>query len=140
MPQQLAIAINQSPNTQQMTKKEIGEFGENAAANLLIEKGYKILERNYRVGHLEVDIIALKDNTIAFVEVKTRSVDFIVSPSEAVSIRKQSLIIKAADGYVCQFNRQENARFDIINVLHDNGNVVSVEHLEDAYLPSVRTY
>lgn len=123
-----------------LTKKEIGELGENFAANLLIEKGYTILERNYRVGHLEVDIIALKDDTIVFVEVKTRSVDFLVSPSEAVSIRKQGLIVKAADGYVRHFNRQENARFDIINVLHDNGNIVSVEHMEDAYYPRVITY
>lgn len=123
-----------------LTKKEIGILGENVAVNLLIEKGYTILERNYRINHLEVDIIALKDDTIVFVEVKTRSVDFLVSPSEAVSIRKQWLIVKAADGYVRHFNRQENARFDIIIVLHDNGNIVSVEHMEDAYYPRVITY
>lgn len=123
-----------------LTKKEIGIIGENAAANLLIEKGYTILERNYRINHLEVDIIAQKDDTIAFVEVKTRSEDFVVSPFDAVNYRKQSLVVNAADGYMRHFNRTENARLDVIIVLHNNGEVVSVEHLEEAYNPRVRTY
>ena len=123
-----------------MTKKEIGELGENAAANLLIEKGYNILERNYRINHLEVDIIAQKDDTIAFVEVKTCAVDFIVSPLDAVNYRKQSHIVNAADGYMRHFNRSEEARLDVIIVLHNNGDVVSVEHIEEAYYPRVRTY
>lgn len=123
-----------------MTRKEIGEMGENVAANLLIEKGYNILERNYRINHLEVDIIALKDDTIAFVEVKTRSTDCLVPPQEAVNRRKQSLIANAADGYMRHFNRAENARLDVIIVLHDNGKVISVEHMEDAFFPRVRTY
>lgn len=123
-----------------LTRKEIGEMGENAAANLLIEKGYTILERNYRYNHLEVDIIAQKDDTIAFVEVKTRSVDFLVSPLEAVNYRKQKLIVNAANGYMCHFNRAENARLDVITVLHQYGKVVSVEHIEDAFRPRVRTY
>lgn len=123
-----------------MTRKEIGEMGENVAANLLIEKGYKILERNYRVGHLELDIIALKEDTIAFVEVKTRSVNYLVSPQEAVDYRKRNLIVNAADSYMRLFNRTENARLDVITVLHQCGKVVSVEHIEDAFSPEVRTY
>ena len=75
-----------------MTNQEIGNIGENAAANLLIEKGYKILERNYRTSHLEVDIIALKDDVVAFVEVKTRAVNYMVSPQDAVNYRKQNYI------------------------------------------------
>ena len=123
-----------------LTKKEIGILGENAAANLLIEKGYTILERNYRINHLEVDIIAQKDDTIAFVEVKTRSEDFIVSPLDAVNYRKQNLIVNAADGYMRHFNREEEGRLDVITVLHNNGKIVSIEHIEDAYQPQVRTY
>ena len=123
-----------------LTKKEIGILGENAAANHLIEKGYTILERNYRINHLEVDIIAQKDDTIAFVEVKTRSEDFIVSPLDAVNYRKQNLIVNAADGYMRHFNREEEGRLDVITVLHNNGKIVSIEHIEDAYQPQVRTY
>lgn len=123
-----------------LTKKEIGILGENAATNLLIEKGYTILERNYRINHLEVDIIAQKDDIIVFVEVKTRSEDFIVSPLDAVNYRKQNLIVNAADGYMRHFNRDEEARLDVIIVLHNNGKIVSIEHIEDAYQPQVRTY
>ena len=123
-----------------MTNKEIGELGENAAANLLIEKGYAILERNFRLNHLEVDIIALKDDTIVFVEVKTRSVNYLYSPQEAVNRRKQNFIINAANGYMRRFRRTEEARLDVITVLHKNGAVVEIEHIENAYQPRVRTY
>ena len=109
-----------------MTNQEIGKIGEDSAANLLIERGYKILERNYRAGHLEVDIIAFKDGIVAFVEVKTRSVNY--------------NIVKAADGYMRRFRRTEEARLDVITVLHKNGVVVKVEHIENAYYPRVRTY
>ena len=88
-----------------MTNQEIGNIGENAAANLLIEKGYKILERNYHTSHLEVDIIALKDDVVAFVEVKTRAVNYMVSPQDAVNYRKQSYIANAANSYMRRFNR-----------------------------------
>ena len=123
-----------------LTRKEIVEMGENAAATLLIEKGYKILERNYRVGHLEVDIIAQKDDTIVFIEVKTRSVNCLVSPQEAVNNRKRNLIVNAADSYMRNFNRTENVRLDVITVFHQYGKVVSVEHIADAFIPEVRTY
>ena len=97
-----------------MTNQEIGNIGENTAANLLIEKGYKILERNYRTSHLEVDIIALKDDVVAFVEEKTRAVNYMVSPQDAVNYRKQSYIASAANGYMRRFNRTEEARLDVI--------------------------
>ena len=123
-----------------MTNQEIGKIGEDAAVNLLIEKGYKILERNYRAGHLEVDIIALKDDVVAFVEVKTRAVNYLVSPQEAVNYRKQNFIANAANGYMRRFRRSEEARLDVITVLHKNGAVVEVEHIENAYYPRVKTY
>ena len=123
----------------QMTRKEIGEMGESAAVNLLIEKGYKLLERNYRVGHLELDIIAKNDDTIAFVEVKTCSANYLVSPQETVNYRKRYRIVNAANGYMRHFQRRENARLDVITVLHQYGKVVIVEQ-EDAFIPEVRTY
>jgi len=109
-----------------MTNQEIGNIGENAAANLLIEKGYTILNRNYHAGHLEVDIIALKDDVVAFVE--------------SVNYRKQNYIANAANSYMQRFKRTEEARLDVITVLHKNGAVVSVEHIENAYYPKIRTY
>ena len=123
-----------------MTNQEIGNIGENAAANLLIEKGYTILNRNYHAGHLEVDIIALKDDVVAFVEVKTRAVNDIVSPQESVNYRKQNYIANAANSYMQRFKRTEEARLDVIIVLHKNGTVVEVDHIENAYYPRIRTY
>lgn len=123
-----------------MTNQEIGILGENAAADFLKEKGYAILERNYRVGHLEIDIIALKDGILVFVEVKTRAADYLVAPQEAVNNRKQNLIINAANGYIRRHKRTEEARLDVITVLHKNGKVTNVSHIENAYYPTVRTH
>ena len=123
-----------------MTNQEIGILGENAAADFLKEKGYAILERNYRVGHLEIDIIALKDGILVFVEVKTRAADYLVAPQEAVNNRKQNLIINAANGYIRHHKRTEEARLDVITVLHKNGKVTNVSHIENAYYPTVRTH
>lgn len=123
-----------------MTNQEIGNIGENAAANLLIEKGYKILECNYRISHLEVDIIALKDDVVAIVEVKTRAVNYLVSPQEAVNYQKQKYIVSTANTYMRRFRRTEEARLDVITVLHKNGTAVEVEHVDNAYYPRVRTY
>ncbi len=89
-----------------MTNKEIGILGENAAVNYLIANGHMILNRNYRVGHLEVDIIALKDNILKFIEVKTRSVNSLVSPYESINYRKQNFIINAANAYINRFRRK----------------------------------
>jgi len=108
-----------------MTNQEIGNIGENAAANLLIEKGYTILNRNYHAGHLEVDTIALKDDVVAF---------------ESVNYRKQNYIANAANSYMQRFKRTEEARLDVIIVLHKNGTVVEVDHIENAYYPRIRTY
>ena len=123
-----------------MTNQEIGKLGEDAAANLLIEKGYKIVERNYRIGHLEVDIIALKGDVVAFVEVKTRAVNYLVAPQKAVNYQKQKYIVSDANGYMRRFRLTEEARLDVITVLHKNGVVMEVEHIENAYYPRVRTY
>ena len=123
-----------------MTNQEIGILGENAATELLQQKGYAILERNYRVNHLEVDIIAMKDGILVFVEVKTRAVDFLVAPQDAVNNRKQKLIINAANGYIRKHNRTEEARLDVITVLHKNGKVTNIDHIENAYYPTVRTH
>ena len=123
-----------------MTKQEIGQLGEDAAADLLISKGYKILDRNFRAGRLEIDIVALKDNFLVFVEVKTRDENFLYSPESAVNRRKQSNIISAARFYIGRFKRTEEARLDVITVLHKNGVITDVKHYERAYFPRPRRF
>ncbi len=123
---------------EQPTKQDIGSIGEQAAVDFLLSNGYAILERNWRTGNLEVDIIALKDNVLAFVEVKSRSENFLVAPQNAVTKTKQRNIISAAGRFVERYGREEEVRFDIISVVLRQGNVVDLEHIESAYYPILR--
>ena len=80
--------------------QDFGKFGEDLAVNYLINKGYQILERNWRSGHKEIDIIALDGDTLVAVEVKTRKSNTYGEPDIAVGAMKQQMLIWAADAYV----------------------------------------
>ncbi|MCR5809102.1 MAG: YraN family protein [Clostridiales bacterium] len=97
-------------------KRRTGDRGERRTALYLILRGYRILERNYTYGHKEIDIIASKGKTIAFVEVKTRS-DLSVAPQTAVTLKKRQNVITAAKGY-CLYHdiKEKTLRFDIAEV------------------------
>lgn len=111
---------------------EVGKEGEDAAVRFLINKGYEILFRNYIAEKAEVDIIALKDGILVFVEVKTRSSLDYGSPQDFVTNKKIKLMIKAANIFINNFDRTEEARFDIIGI-HKRGNDFDIEHIEDAF-------
>ena len=84
------------------------------AAELLEKKGYKILHRNWRMGHLEMDIIAANKKDIVFAEVKTRTSTFCGQPEEAVDILKRKRMVAAANAYIKYYKEERNLRFDII--------------------------
>ncbi|MBL4752167.1 MAG: YraN family protein [Flavobacteriales bacterium] len=113
---------------------KLGEEGEEIACALLREKGYKIAERNWRTGKLELDIIATKDNTLVVVEVKTRTGNVHGDPEDFVTRPKQRHIIKATNEYILQKDWNEETRFDIISIIM-NGKETKVEHLENAFYP-----
>ena len=115
-------------------KKEIGNEGEAIARDHLLQQGYTILDTNWQFGHLEVDIIAMKDNQIVFVEVKTRSSSAVLEPQMAVNRQKQKNIIRAANAYILKNGFSCEARFDIITVIK-NEKGTQIEHLPDAYGP-----
>ncbi len=115
----------------------IGPAGEAIAEKHLIEKGYKILNRNWKCGQKEIDIIAENDNYIVFVEVKTRKDDYYLHPRDAVTTQKQKMIIYAAESYLKIYNIDKECRFDIISVISE-GNSFTVEHIEDAFYPTLR--
>lgn len=123
-----------------MTKQEIGILGEEAAVNLLIDKGYTILERNWRIGHNEIDIIAIFNNILVFVEVKTRDENYLYAPETAVNSRKKNNVMHAARRYIGIKNRTEESRLDVITVLHKKGKITSVSHIESAFYPKVRRF
>jgi putative endonuclease len=112
---------------------ELGKLGEDIAVNYLIDKGYQILERNWHSGHKEIDIIALDDDMLAIVEVKTRKSDDYGEPEIAVGITKQRMLIRAADAYVRYKNLNVDVRFDIISIVISDTEP-EIEHIEDAFI------
>jgi putative endonuclease len=115
----------------------LGQLGENLAVQHLLDSGYKIRHRNWKSGRYEIDIIAENSNFIVFIEVKTRSENYQVHPSNAVTTPKQRLIILAAESYLDRNNISKDSRFDIISVI-SSGKSYSVEHIEDAFYPTLR--
>ena len=100
---------------------EFGKMGEQMTARYLTDKGYIILEHNYRWGHLEIDLIALDGDELVIVEVKSRAYDNILQPEAAVDHKKRQALIRLANEYVKSHNRKENVRFDIITVVSKEG-------------------
>ena len=120
----------------------IGIIGEVEAAGILKRKGFKVIERNWRMGHLEVDLIAENGKEIVFAEVKARTTIYgDKMPEEYVDEDKKRRMIAAANAYVRYRKIDKGIRFDIIGVLVDKetGKVTYSNHLEDAFHPQVRT-
>jgi len=115
---------------------QLGKLGEDLAVDYLTNKGYQILERNWHSGHKEIDIVALIDDVLAIVEVKTRKSDDYGEPDIAVGLNKQHLLIWAADAYVRHKNLDVDVRFDIISIVFTDGEP-EIEHIEDAFIPSL---
>jgi putative endonuclease len=119
-----------------MNNTELGLFGEALAERFLLNKGFKILEKNIRFKKWEADIIAIDDQKIVVVEVKTRQTAEIGEPWRAVTRSKQRQIIKVADHYIQERGIDLETRFDIISIVH-NSHRTNIEHIEDAFYPLV---
>ena len=111
---------------------EFGQISEDRAVAYLMARGYTIRERNWRIGHKEIDIIAQKGGTIAFIEVKARKNNKYGDPTDAVTDSKIRNIIQAANAYVRYHRIDLSARFDIISIIGEPGNQ-TIEHIEDAF-------
>ena len=122
------------------THNEIGALGEQIALEYLLERKYQILETNWVCGHKEVDIIAKDGDTIVFVEVKTRHSTCLVEPEATVDVYKQRHLIWAANSFVNRYQYDNDVRFDIIAIVIDKNNEKRIEHIEDAFYPSLRSY
>lgn len=110
-----------------------GQAGEQMAADYLLQKGYTLVERNYRYKKAEVDLIAQQDNVLVFVEVKTRKSNQYGFPEEAVHSNKIALFLLAADEYIHQHNWQHDIRFDIIAIIIGLDNKPQIHHIPDAF-------
>ena len=114
----------------------LGQKGEDIAAGYLEQHGYTILDRNWRSGHKELDLVVLKDNTVVFVEVKTRTSTEYGDPWSFVDDRKIRRIVNSADAYVRFKSIDMDVRFDIISITVVNGDF-KVEHIEQAFFPPI---
>lgn len=111
-----------------------GKFGEDCAAKFLEAEGYTIIARNFRIRSAEIDIIAQIDDVIVFVEVKARSDIRHGLPSEAVNLRKQKKIIRAAGVFLRDENFSDCAcRFDVVEVYLRGECVEEINHIENAF-------
>lgn len=114
---------------------ELGEKGEFLASEWLKKEGYHIIERNWRTGKLELDIIAHNGEKLVVVEVKARETGIFGDPAFAVTKKKQKQIIKAANKYVVENDIQDETRFDIISVIIPSKSEPILEHHKDAFYP-----
>lgn len=111
---------------------DLGRLGEKIAVEFLQKNDYEILETNWTFQKAEVDIIARKENTLAVIEVKTRSSLEFGLPQDFVKPKKIQLLVKAINEYVVLNDLDVEVRFDIIAVHKDNESF-SIEHLIDAF-------
>ncbi|MBQ8672903.1 MAG: YraN family protein [Bacteroides sp.] len=112
----------------------LGQKGEDAAVAYLERNGYLIRERNWRKGHLEIDIVAAKEGELVIVEVKTRTTTEYQEPEEAVNALKIRRIVRAADAYIKQHAIDAPVRFDIITAT-GSADHLHLEHIRDAFYP-----
>lgn len=117
------------------SKSETGKFGEDEAALFLINNGYKILHRNWRCGKDELDIVALHDEILVVVEVKTRTGTAFGMPWESVDDRKQQALERAALAYLEAFAIDRDLRFDIVSIIVSPEKDVWIDHIENAFVP-----
>lgn len=116
---------------------ELGKWGEQYAADYLQSIGYDIIERDWRIGHRDIDIIARTGDgtTVVFVEVKTRTSDVVTKPDDAVDIKKIRNIGYAANNYIKTKGIVDEVRFDIISIIGNNKENAQLEHIIEAFNP-----
>jgi putative endonuclease len=113
---------------------ELGKKGEDCAAEWLAQKGYDILHRNWRHGRYEVDIIALHEKILHFIEVKCRKWSVYGYPEESVSPKKLKNIMKAALAWQIQRPCPGRIQYDVLSITIRPGAEPEYFFIEDVYL------
>jgi putative endonuclease len=114
-------------------KQAFGELGERIAERWLRRHGWRVLQRRFRSGHRDIDLVVERDGTVAFVEVKARRGSEFGDPVEAVNWNKQKQLVKSAFAWIDRHGRpSESYRFDVVGVLVE-GDRVRVRHIANAF-------
>ena len=115
-------------------EKPLGRRGEEVAARYLRRRGYRILARGQSWKGGELDIVALRSDTIVFVEVRTRRSDLPMRPEESVDQLKQRRLTRLAVGYLKRHHLFDHpARFDVIAIVWPEGRRPDIRHIENAF-------
>lgn len=126
------------PDPDPMNKsQQTGHIGEMLAREHIQTLGYEVLAYGYRYRRAEIDLIALQDKCLVFIEVKTRRGMAHGHPSLAVSSRKEQHIARAAQAFMRQIDHDWEIRFDIISILLHPDNTHTLEHQTDAFFPGM---
>lgn len=116
-----------------MHNQVLGFRGERIAERWLHRKGWRVIQRRFRDGHRDVDLIAERQGTVAFVEVKARTGDAFGTPIEAVDWRKRRELVRSARVWISRHGQAgESYRFDVIGVLMAPDKIF-VRHVENAF-------
>ncbi len=113
---------------------KLGAEGETFACSYLAENGYIILHRNWHYNHKELDIVAMHDNTLVFIEVKTRTSNNWEDPRDTITNAKIRYLADVAEAYIYQFDRHEEARFDVLTLI-TTPKGFEMEHIFEAFHP-----
>lgn len=110
---------------------EIGNRGEELAAEYLTRQGFEIVERNYRSGRYEIDIIAVRGDVLHIVEVKTRRAGSLTTPEDAITPSKFRSLCVAANAYIAQITTNYEVQFDLVAV-ETNGESAQIRYIANA--------
>jgi putative endonuclease len=133
------VSFKSNPDEWSDPRHRCGARGESRAADFLVSQGWTVLGQRYRMGRLEVDLIARRGAIVAFIEVKTRRGTAFGSPAEAVTWSKQREIVRVARAWMDRHGRPGDIfRFDFIGIMDPPGGVATVQHIEDAFRPGWR--
>jgi putative endonuclease len=119
-------------------RQAFGELGERIAERWLRRRGWRIVQRRFRAGHRDIDLVVERDGTVAFVEVKARKGTEFGGPVQAVDHRKRRQLERSAIVWIDRHGQEaESYRFDVVGVLLD-GAAVRVCHVENAFSVATR--
>ena len=121
-------------------QNKLGRFGEDATRDYLISHGYIVRETNWRLGHLEIDIVAQEQdsNCLHIIEVKTRANDKDFDPMEAITKAKIRNLVNAANGYIDHYQLPMTVQFDVMIIVGTPPDF-DIRFYPDAFNPPLST-
>jgi len=125
-------SIGKNKKFMRSNKDKVWKIGEDAARKYLKDKGYEIIEQNYRDKYSEIDLIVKKNNVLIFVEVRTKTSRDFVSPEESINQKKLKKLYWNAEAYMANRKYKGQSRIDAVCIVLDaNNNVEKLEHYKE---------